>query len=123
MDHKTADLLMGADNPNRPTEEAVRLELIKELSRERDELQSERCELICASRLLNDQLVKQAMAIDTERRLREDLKGVVQRARMILGGAHFERFPGHRINLHPLTVMKTTCPACKVLREMDGGAP
>jgi len=115
--------MMGSSNPNRPEEKLVRLEEIRLLKMNRDELQSENAELRCASRLLNDRLVKQAMAIDTEQRRREDLEGVIGRARMILGGVHFKRFPNHRINLHPLTVAVTTCPACKILREMDGGTP
>jgi len=119
---KTAELLMGASNPNHPDEKAVRLELIERLNRDNFELKDEISELRCASRLLNDRLVRQANCINTERQAREDLQGVVRRARMILVGAHLVRYKTHAKNFHHLTMAMPACQVCRVLLEMERGS-
>lgn len=119
MAEKTAELLMGADNPNRPEELTVRMEEIKQLKEDRDELQSENAELRCASRQLNMRLVSQAMVIDTEQRRREDLETLVRRARIVIKISHLKIFKTHRKYFTPLTMATPECPVCMVLVETE----
>ncbi len=122
MSEKTAELLMGADNPNQPDEDVVRRELIEQLRRQVTELQEENAELRCASRLLNDRLVKQAMAIDKAQQERDGLDQLVRRARLIVKTSHLHDHKSHRKNFHPLTMATPACVTCRVLVSMERAA-
>jgi DNA repair exonuclease SbcCD ATPase subunit len=122
MAGKTAELLMGARNPNHPDEDVVRREVIEQLRRERNELQEENAELRCASRELNHRLVEQARCIDAEKTRRIELEALVHRARLILKGAHLIGNRKHAKNFHALTMATPACPVCKVLVEMERSA-
>jgi len=119
---KTAELLMGAGNPNHPDADVVRREVIEQLRREVTELQEENAELRCASRELNNRLVMQARCIDTEKTKREDLEAVLERARLIIKIAHLRNHKTHRVNFHHLSMATPACSVCKVLVEMERSA-
>lgn len=118
----TAENLMGRENPNLPEELEVRREELRQIRMQRTELESEIAELRCASRELNDRLVKQAMFLDAERKVRLDLEGLVARARQIMRIAHFRRYPTHE-RMRPADVKRVSnCATCIVLRDLEGGA-
>jgi len=116
---KTAELLMGASNPNLPDEDVVRREVIEQLRREVVELQEENAELRCASRLLNDRLLKQAMEIDRVKNERDGLDQLVRRARLIVKTSHLHDHKTHRKYFNPLTMATPACITCRVLVSME----
>jgi hypothetical protein len=135
MATKTADNLMGAGNPNHPDGDVVRREEIRQLKLIREELESERAELLCASRLLNDRLVKQAVMIDTQRAEIGGLREALDRARGIIGGMHIRLNPHHAKKLraldpglsvgHSNKLIDAWCPTCAAILgsgRPEGGA-
>lgn len=119
LEGKTTELLMGESNPNHPEERHVHLEVIRRLRRQLEEHEDEIAELRCASRLLNDRLVKQANIIDAEQSRRKQLEGLLGRARLIVKMSHLQEHKSHRKNLLPPMTVMPGCAVCAVLLETE----